>query len=135
MASAEFELYGRRWQVPDIAEDVLTRIYGDWRKPNPGYLHWRDCRAIVERYPWTGETETARLTPALTTSSRALVRIAMMGLIPSRWFLKPPDPATVTARSGILDIEIVSHCWQYAHLLAYQLSSLVNFPPTRRACA
>ena len=19
------------------------------------YFHWRDCRAIVERYPWTGE--------------------------------------------------------------------------------
>ena len=31
----------------------------------------------------------------------------------------------------MLDIEIVSHCWQYAHLLAYQLSSLVNFPPTK----
>ncbi len=60
-----------------------------------------------------------------------LVRIATTGLIPSRWFLKPPDPSTVTARSGILDIEIVSHCWQYAHLLAYQLSSLVNFPPVK----
>jgi len=52
---AEFELYGKRWQVPAHAEDVLTRIYGDWQKPNPGYLNWRDCRAIVERYPWTGE--------------------------------------------------------------------------------
>ena len=52
---AAFELYGRRWLIPDNAEDVLTRIYGDWRKPNPGYLYWRDCRAIVERYPWTGE--------------------------------------------------------------------------------
>ncbi len=62
---------------------------------------------------------------------QALVRIATTGLVPSRWFLKPPDPATVKARSGILDIEIVSHCWQYAHLLAYQLSSLVNFPPAK----
>ena len=59
------------------------------------------------------------------------MRIATTGLIPSRWFLKPPDPSTVTARSGILNIEIVSHCWQYAHLLAYQLSSLVNFPPVK----
>jgi hypothetical protein len=52
---AGYELYGKRWQIPDNAEDILTRIYGDWRRPNPGYVHWRDCRAIVERYPWTGE--------------------------------------------------------------------------------
>lgn len=62
---------------------------------------------------------------------QALVRIATTGLIPARWFLKPPDPSTVMARSGILEIEIVSHCWQYAHLLAYQLSSLVNFAATK----
>jgi hypothetical protein len=60
-----------------------------------------------------------------------LIRIAMMGVVPGRWFLKPPDPSTITARNGVLSIEIVSHCWQYAHLLAYQLSSLVNFPPAR----
>jgi hypothetical protein len=60
-----------------------------------------------------------------------LVRIATTGLVPARWFLTPPQPAALTARSGVLDLEIVSHCWQYAHLLAYQLSSLVNFPPTR----
>ena len=59
-----------------------------------------------------------------------LIRIAMMGIVPGRWFQKPPDPARVQARTGTLSIEIVSHCWQYAHLLAYQLSSLVNFPPT-----
>jgi hypothetical protein len=52
---AGIELYGRRWQVPDNAEDVLAHIYGDWRTPNPGYVQWRDCRAIVERDPWTGE--------------------------------------------------------------------------------
>ena len=59
------------------------------------------------------------------------IRIATTGLVPSRWYLKPPKPEDLTARSGVLDIEIVSHCWQYAHLLAYQLSSLVNFPPAR----
>jgi hypothetical protein len=48
-------LYGLRWQVPNHAEDVLARIYGDWRKPNPGYAYWRDCAATIERYPWTGE--------------------------------------------------------------------------------
>ena len=58
-------------------------------------------------------------------------RIAMMGIIPGRWYLKPPDPAAIAAKTGVLKIEIVSHCWQYAHLLAYQLSSLVNFPPMR----
>ncbi len=59
------------------------------------------------------------------------IRIATTGLVPSRWYLKPPKPEELAARSGVLDIEIVSHCWQYAHLLAYQLSSLVNFPPAR----
>lgn len=61
----------------------------------------------------------------------ALIRIAMSGIVPGRWIAKPPDPATLAARRGTLTIEVVSHCWQYAHLLAYQLSSLVNFPPTR----
>ncbi len=28
-------------------------------------------------------------------------------------------------------LEIVAHCWQYAHMLAYQLSSIVNHPPTK----
>jgi len=49
----EFELYGRRWLVPDNAEEVLTRIYGNWRKPDPDYRYWRDCGATVERHPWT----------------------------------------------------------------------------------
>jgi hypothetical protein len=61
----------------------------------------------------------------------ALIRIAMSGLVSSRRFLKPPAPAMLTARTGVLDIEIVSHCWQYAHMLTYQLSSLVNYLPTR----
>jgi hypothetical protein len=50
-----FELYGLRWQIPDSADAILMRIYGDWRKPHPGYVAWRDCGAIVDRYPWTGE--------------------------------------------------------------------------------
>lgn len=32
-------------------------------------------------------------------------------------------------RRGRLDLEIVTHCWRYDHLLAYQLSSLVQHPP------
>jgi len=37
--------------------------------------------------------------------------------------------AALPARRGRLKLEIVSHCWNYAHLLAYQLSSLVLAPP------
>ena len=59
------------------------------------------------------------------------IRVAASGFLPASWWLTLPDPATITARRGRLAIEIVSHCWQYGHLLAYQLSSIVNFPPTR----
>lgn len=60
------------------------------------------------------------------------LRLAASGLVPARWF-RPPLPARDgrAARTGELDIEIVSHCWQYSHMLVYQLSSLVRFPPTR----
>ncbi len=37
--------------------------------------------------------------------------------------IRPPT------RHGRLRLEIVSHCWGYAHLQAYQLSSLVLHPP------
>ena len=62
---------------------------------------------------------------------QTLLRVATTGIVPARWFVVPPEQSSLPARSGILEIEIVSHCWQYAHLLCYQLSSLVNFPPTR----
>jgi len=58
-----------------------------------------------------------------------MIRAAASGLVPSAWFVRLPDPATLPARTGRLSVEIVSHCWRYAHLLAYQLSSLVNYPP------
>ena len=59
-------------------------------------------------------------------------RIAASGLVPARWFLPslPPKKARA-ATTGILAIEIVSHCWQYSHFLVYQLSSLVKFPPIK----
>lgn len=60
-----------------------------------------------------------------------LIRVAASGALPPTLFLRLPDPATLAARRGLLSFEIVSHCWQYAHLLAYQLSSIVQFPPTR----
>lgn len=51
----ELELYGRRWLKPVDADQYLTRLYGDWRKPDPNYRYWRDCRATVSRSPWSGE--------------------------------------------------------------------------------
>lgn len=61
-----------------------------------------------------------------------LLRLAAGGWLPARLFAPPPPPASErAARSGALSLEIVSHCWQYSRFLAYQLSSLVQFPPQR----
>lgn len=42
------------------------------------------------------------------------------------WFRRI-DPATIAKakRRGRLHLQIVSHCWRYAHFLIYQLSSLI----------
>lgn len=59
-------------------------------------------------------------------------RAAASGVVPARLFQPAVPPVEArTARTGELTIEIVSHCWKYQHLLAYQLSSLVLYPPTR----
>ncbi|PVY70339.1 hypothetical protein C8D92_10991 [Tamilnaduibacter salinus] len=57
-------------------------------------------------------------------------RLAAKGWVPPTWF-EPnlPPKAQRTARTGRLTVEVVSHCWNYSHFLAYQLSSLVHFPP------
>ena len=57
-------------------------------------------------------------------------RLAASGALPARWFEPglPPVEARA-ARTGRLSLEVVSHCWNYSHLLRYQLSSLVLFPP------
>jgi len=58
-------------------------------------------------------------------------RLAAKGCVPARWFESDlPQKQERTARDGRLKLEIVSHCWNYSHLLVYQLSSLVNFPPS-----
>jgi hypothetical protein len=58
------------------------------------------------------------------------LRLAASGLAPARWFLPElPGPEERAARTGRLSLEIVSHCWRYSHMLAYQLSSLVLHPP------
>ncbi|MEN8719750.1 MAG: glycosyltransferase family A protein [Oceanococcaceae bacterium] len=55
----------------------------------------------------------------------------LVGLrLPARWFFGDPLRGVVPqAREGRLTVEVVSHCWGYAHLLDYQLSSLVRHPP------
>lgn len=56
------------------------------------------------------------------------IRVAASGVLPLRWCY-PQPPASLAAKRGRLSLEIVSHCWRYAHLQAYQLSSLVLHPP------
>jgi hypothetical protein len=59
-------------------------------------------------------------------------RIAASGWIPRRWYAEPvPEPQPGRPTEVPLQLEIVSHCWQYSLLLTYQLSSLVLHPPTR----
>ncbi len=58
------------------------------------------------------------------------LRLAASGYIPARWYLPDLLPRSErAARTGHLSLEIVSHCWNYAHLLDFQLSSLVLYPP------
>ena len=60
------------------------------------------------------------------------LRFAATGAIPAKWYLPALPPfAERAAANGTLKLEIVSHCWNYAHFLTYQLSSLVSFPPSR----
>ncbi|MBU2886608.1 glycosyltransferase family 2 protein [Gilvimarinus agarilyticus] len=62
----------------------------------------------------------------------AFFRLAASGWVPSQWF-EPnlPPVSSRTAKTGPLSLEVVSHCWNYSHFLAYQLSSLVLFPPRK----
>ncbi len=55
----DFELYGRRFRIPDNAEQQLEILYGNWRHPDPNYLYWRDCKATIERHPWSGRRRHA----------------------------------------------------------------------------
>jgi len=59
-------------------------------------------------------------------------RFAASGWVPAKWF-EPDLPAERerTAKTGHLELEVVSHCWNYSHFLVYQLSSLVLFPPSK----
>ncbi len=51
-------------------------------------------------------------------------------VIPVSWVApKPLRADELSIADGRLTFEIVSHCWQYSHMLIYQLSSLYNHPP------
>ena len=52
--------------------------------------------------------------------------------LPASWWVPDMKAAQVATPevSDPLTVEVVSHCWNYAHLLAYQLSSVVQHPPT-----
>lgn len=59
-------------------------------------------------------------------------KLAASGLVPAKWVGRDLPPASKRrSRDGVLELEIVSHCWRYPHLLVYQLSSLVLYPPER----
>ncbi|MEO2095510.1 MAG: glycosyltransferase family A protein [bacterium] len=57
-----------------------------------------------------------------------LVRQGVNGILPLRrlWPALDVDPRP---RNGRLAIEVVSHCWNYSHLLEYQLGALAAHPP------
>ncbi|WMS86328.1 glycosyltransferase family A protein [Pleionea litopenaei] len=59
------------------------------------------------------------------------LRFAAGGWVPASWFLPEFKKQGWAEKSMPMHIEVVSHCWQYAHFLLYQLSSLVNFPPQK----
>jgi len=57
-----------------------------------------------------------------------LMRQAVSGLLPVRR-LWPPMAVEPRPLEGRLSLELVSHCWNYSHLLECQLGSLVASPP------
>jgi len=59
-------------------------------------------------------------------------RLVFGRILPQRWLrAKIPSEAERKAVQGMINLEIVSHCWGYANMLTYQLSSYVNYPPTK----
>lgn len=105
---------------------MITRI----RETNPSSLAVRSTLhsvRLMSRHPDLESPQTPR------PPSRWIglfFRLAASGLVSPRFFLRNlPSPGQLPGRLRRLQLEIVSHCWQYSHLLAYQLSSLVLYPP------
>lgn len=58
------------------------------------------------------------------------LQLAASGMLPPpRGLPQRPGPDRLAVSNHGLTLEIVTHCWQYAPLLAYQLSSFVLYPP------
>jgi len=61
-------------------------------------------------------------------------RLIITKLLPASWFRATlPASKERTAVNGFFKLETVSHCWGYSNMLTYQLSSFVNYPPTKCA--
>jgi hypothetical protein len=61
-----------------------------------------------------------------------IFRLFIKYIVPSSFFrAKIPTHVERKVVDGHFNLEIVSHCWGYANMLAYQLSSYVNHPPTK----
>ena len=81
------------------------------------------CDLLPADLPWVREPS------AWHGLQSELVRRAAGGLLHLR-SLWPAMDVVPAAREGRLSVELVSHCWNYSHLLECQLGSLVAHPPT-----
>ncbi len=80
------------------------------------------------------KTTTTYATRWYNTYAIHFFRLIMTRIFPATWFREElPKKAERTAVDGFFNLEIVSHCWGYSNMLTYQLSSFVNYPPTKCA--
>ncbi len=80
--------------------------------------------------------ETATLYPhaPLHKMQELFYRLAASGLVSPKRFRAPmPVAADRKPSPAFPSLEIVSHCWKYSRMLAYQLSSFVLYPPSKLA--
>lgn len=76
--------------------------------------------------------EASTHTPNLRTRLALwFYRLAPGLRLPASWWVPEMKAAQkIQPESNeLVTVEVVSHCWNYAHLLAYQLSSVVQHPP------
>ncbi len=73
-------------------------------------------------------SNTVSISPLKEKFFNLFYRTMVSSDLTARWF-RNVNPAVITKsrKSGKLKLEIVSHCWRYAHFLTYQLSSLANY--------
>lgn len=76
---------------------------------------------------------TRKKTPAFLNFKNSLwnlfFRYASRFTSPQRFLSHVPSGGELSAYTGRLSLEIVSHCWNYSHLMVYNLSAYVNHPP------